>query len=187
MGIAALIALAGPALYRTAASPPVYRVQDLKPALAYMQARRRPGDAVYVYYGAGPSVTFYGARYGLSASEYVTGGCYPGDERRYLEEIDRFRGRPRLWLVAADVSWNRSASEDIVLYLDAIGARLDAFVVPAHTASPWNVVPASVFLYDLSDPARSPNGRSLLPPTDPQSFWASLRRGPMGAAGGGRS
>lgn len=151
---AALIALAGPALYRTAAALPVYRVQDVKPALAHLQAKRQPGDAVYVYYRGGPSMTFYAARYGLMPGDYVTGGCYPGDARRTLEEIDSYRGRARFWLVAADISPNRSPTEDIVDYLDAIGTRLDAFVVPARIPNRWTVASAGVFLYDLSDPVR---------------------------------
>jgi hypothetical protein len=152
--VAALIALTGPALYRTAASAPVYRVQDVKPALAHLQAKRQPGDAVYVYYRGGPSVTFYAGRYGLMPGDYVSGGCYPVDARRTLEEVDEYRGRARFWLVAADISPIRSPTEDIVDYLDAIGTRLDALVVPAHTPSRWDTASSGVYLYDLSDPAR---------------------------------
>ena len=153
LGVAALLALAGPALYRTA-PPPVHRIQDLKPALFYMQARRRPGDVVYVYYRGGPSVTFYGARYGLRPDDYVSGGCHLEDTRRYMEEVDRFRGHARVWLVAADISRGRSPTDDLVRYLDAIGARLDSLTVPSRAPSEWDVVPAGVFLYDLSDTAR---------------------------------
>jgi hypothetical protein len=166
---AALIALAGPALYRTAAAPPVYRVQDVKPALAHLQAKRQPGDAVYVYYRGGPSVTFYAPRYGLMPGDYITGGCYLGDARRTLEEIDQYRGRARFWLIAADISPIRSPTEDIVDYLDAIGTRLDALVVPAHTPSRWTIASSGVFLYDLSDPARL--GRSDASTATLASAW----------------
>jgi hypothetical protein len=151
---AALIALTAPALYRTAAAPPVYRVQDIKPALAYLQTKRQDGDAVYVYYRSGPSVIFYGPRYGLGPDDYVSGGCHVREPRRFLEEIDQYRGRARLWVVAADLSWMPSPADAIVDYLDATGTRLDSFVVRAHTANRWDTASAGVYLYDLSDPAR---------------------------------
>ncbi|HKA34302.1 MAG TPA: hypothetical protein VKH64_13860 [Candidatus Binatia bacterium] len=152
--VALLVAFAAPALYRIAVTPPVYRIQDVKPALAYMQARRRPGDAVYVYWRGGASVAFYGARFGLRPGDYVSGGCHLGDSRSYLEELDRFRGAPRVWLVTADVSPIRRPPDDLIRYLEAIGARIDSFVVPSRTPTYWNIAPSGVYLYDLSDPAR---------------------------------
>jgi hypothetical protein len=151
---AMLLALAGPALYVLAAKPPVYRIQDVKPVLAYLQARRRPGDAVYVHYRGATSMVYYGARYGLRPSDFTIGGCYLGDTRRYLEEIDKYRGSPRLWLVAADVSPVRTPPQDIVRYLDAIGVRTDSFLMPTRTPTGYAITPAAVYLYDLSDTQR---------------------------------
>ena len=152
---AALIALAGPPLYRITTAPPVYRMQDIKPPLAHLQANRRAGDAVYVYYRGGPSVFFYARAYGLGPNDYLSGGCYPGDARRYLEELDRFRGRSRVWLVVADVAPQRTTTDDLLAYMDAIGVRLDSFVVPTHSPNGLNIADTGVFLYDLSDANRS--------------------------------
>jgi hypothetical protein len=174
--IAMPLALAGPAVYAIAARPPVYRIQDVKPALAHMQAQRRPGDAVYVYYRGRPSVAFYGAQYGLRPNDYTIGGCHLGDTRRYLEEIDRFRGSPRLWLIMSDISPIRRPPEDIVRYLDAIGVRVDFFLTPTRTATDWDTVPAGVYLYDLSDPARLAKADARSFPVVLNTRWPSWMR-----------
>ncbi|HEY1269205.1 MAG TPA: hypothetical protein VGH16_18245 [Candidatus Binatia bacterium] len=181
---AMLVALAGPALYALAAKPPVYRLQDLKPVLAYLQEHRRPGDAVYVHYRGAPSIIFYGARYGLRPSDYTIGGCYLEDTRRYLEEIDRFRGSPRLWVVAADVSPVRTEPQETVRYLDAIGLREDSFVVPARTPTGYAITPAAIYLYDLSDPQRLARAdASSFPMTRNTSLpsWMRCAEGPISA------
>ena len=169
--IAMAAALVAPALYAIAAKPPVYRIQDVKPALAHMQARRQSGDAVYVYYRGSQSMNFYGARYGLRPSDYTTGGCFLGDTRRYLEDIDRFRGSPRLWLVMADISPIRRPPEDIVRYLDAIGVRLDFFLTPARPPTDWGIAPAGVYLYDLSDPAHLAKADASSFPVTLNTHW----------------
>jgi hypothetical protein len=151
---AALIAVTlGPALYATASNPPVYQIENIKPVLARLQARKRAGDEVYVYYGAAPAVRFYHAAYRLAAHDYVAGACHRGDNRRYLEELDRFRGSKRLWVVITHAYPRYREREDILGYLDAIGSRREALSVQAQTAA-GSGLPAELFLYELSDPNR---------------------------------
>jgi hypothetical protein len=52
------------------------------------------GQAVYVYYGAGPAFAYY-AKTDVS---YDIGGCHRADVEGYFRELDRYHGRP-LWLV----------------------------------------------------------------------------------------
>ncbi|MEX0804158.1 MAG: glycosyltransferase family 39 protein [Candidatus Binatia bacterium] len=152
----ALVIIVTPAIDATIATPPVYQMENIKPVLAHLQAKRLPTDAVYVFYGAGPAVTFYDAKYGLSETEYVLGGCHRGDSRRYLEELDMFRGYKRFWVVITHALSMYREREDILRYLDTIGARHESLIVPAQTVDNlgW---PAEVFLYDLSDPERLGN------------------------------
>jgi hypothetical protein len=142
-----------PALYSSVETPPVYQMENIKPVLSHLQAKRNPGDAVYVYYGAGPAVRFYEDDYGLVQSDYVIGACHRGSNRRYLEELDNFRGSKRLWIVMTHAFPPYRERDDILRYLDAIGARRDTFTVDAQTVGARGL-PAEVFLYDLSDPHR---------------------------------
>ena len=144
------IALLLPALYPLAASPPVYYTEHMKPVLSYVRERRQPGDGIYVYYGAALAVTFYGERYGLKRSEYAVGGCRRGDTRRYLRELDTFRGRPRVWLLLTHAVTRLREGEDILAYLDAVGTRKDSFVFESRTPG-RPLPPAAAYLYDLSD------------------------------------
>jgi hypothetical protein len=128
-------------------------MENIKPVLARLQEKRNAGDAVYVYYGAVPAVRFYAADYDLSERDYVAGACHRGYNRNYLEELDTFRGSKRFWLVMTHAFPPYREREDILGYLDTIGARRDMFRVTAQTSG-GEGLPAEVFLYDLSDPRR---------------------------------
>jgi hypothetical protein len=150
LGAAAAALLILPAVYPVASKPPVYLTEHMKPVLAYVRERRRPGDGVYVYYGAAPAVTFYGRTFGLELGDYAVGGCNRGDNRRYLRELDTFRGRGRVWvLLTHDVPQLREG-EVILAYLDAIGTRMDSLVIDSRGVG-RQFPPAAVYLYDLSD------------------------------------
>jgi hypothetical protein len=138
-----------PAAYPVMSAPPVYRVEDVKTVLADVQALWQPDDTAYVYYGAAAVVTFYAAQYGLSREDYKVGGCHRGDSRRYLEELDTFRGRPRVWIVLTHALPQYREREDILAYLDTIGTRLGAFLVESHAVG-RTALPAEAYLYDLS-------------------------------------
>jgi hypothetical protein len=137
---AALFALA--LAVATALQLPVYRKQETRPVLAGIAARRRPGDALYVYYGAERALRFYGPRVGIDPSEATFGGCHRGQPREYLLELDRFRGRPRVWIVFTHAV---SGEQPTMLgYLGSIGTRREGFEAVGATAE----------LYDLSEPER---------------------------------
>lgn len=153
LGALAAVGLLLPAVYPVAATPPAYYAEHMKPVLSYVRDLRQPGDAIYVYYGAAPAVTFYGLRYGLGRGEYLIGGCRRGDGRRYLRELDTFRGRPRVWVLLTHAAPRYREREDILAYLDALGTRKDEIAVESRGLG-LNMLPAEAYLYDLSVEAK---------------------------------
>jgi hypothetical protein len=153
LGVVAAMALVLPALYPISVNPPPYRSEHVKAVLSHVQARWQPGDALYVYYGAAPAMTFYAAQYGFSRNDYVVGGCHRGDSRTYLRELDTFRGDPRVWVLITHAFPRYREREDILAYLDAIGIRRDKLSVDSFAAG-RKPLPAEVFLYDLSDDSK---------------------------------
>ena len=174
LGWLVVLLLIGPAAYPMVRMPPVYQTEDMRPVLAHLQANRHAGDAVYVFHGAGPAVTFYGTRYGLRETDYAVGGCHRLDARRYLLELDTFRGRSRVWVVLTHHLRAFPDRENIVMYLDAIGTRRDAFAVQPRLVGNRGS-PAEVLMYDLGDPNRLGNAAGTsFPITLPSSTDARL-------------
>jgi hypothetical protein len=153
LALAAALFITGPGIAPIIKEPPPYRVEEVKPLLAYLQSARRPGDAIYLYYGAWQAVQFYGGRYGLDGQHYLSGDCHRGYPRRYLEELDRFRGHSRVWLVLVHAVPQYRERDDIVAYLDALGARLD-YRAEKSRYFQRSPEPAELILYDLSDAER---------------------------------
>jgi hypothetical protein len=142
-----------PALWSFFANPPVYRLEETTPLLRAVAARRQPGDAIYVYYGAGQALRFYGPRYGLGPSDYLLGGCHRGDTRAYLGELDRFRGRVRLWVLIAHAQPWLGEEQTLLAYLDRLGTRRLALRVLPHAQGAG--LPAEAYLYDLAAARRA--------------------------------
>lgn len=127
---------------------PLYPDKDIRDVLAYVQARRQPEDAVYVFYNAAHAVSYYGPRYGLLAQAVVIGDCPGGNTRRLLHELDRFRGRPRLWVIISHAVGPFRERDAILGYLGEAGTERDRIVVGKPRLG------SSAYLYDLSDPER---------------------------------
>lgn len=150
------------------ADPPPYRSQDLRPVLERVTARAEPGDAVYVYYGARLSVRFYGPRAGLQT--WTEGDCHRGDTRAYFRELDRFRGRSRLWVIWTHANPWYGEPEAMRSYLSSIGRELDRIDAPTGATGQGG---AQALLYDLSDPHRlsldSADRHEIPAPDDPDA------------------
>ena len=142
-------ALAVGAVTPIMASPPPYRIEDVKSVLSQIEPRRQPGDTTYVYYGAAPVMSVYAQSFAYQPDEYFVGGCHRADSRRYLEELDTFRGRQRVWVILTHSLAIYREREDILGYLDATGHRLDEVTVVSH-AMGRVPAPAEGYLYDLS-------------------------------------
>lgn len=149
---ALLAVLGGAPVYAAITALPPERIEHIRPIVASIATRRERDDAVYVYYGAGQAWLYYAPRFGLATSDVTVGRCSAGDPRAYLRELDRFRGRPRLWVVATHLIRGTAELELLNAYLDAMGRRLDSIVISATTDAPRQG--AYAFLYDLSELGR---------------------------------
>jgi 4-amino-4-deoxy-L-arabinose transferase-like glycosyltransferase len=109
------------------------------------------GDRVYVHYAAGQVFLYYAPRQGLDANDYVIGSCSHGAGRVYLKELDRFRGRPRVWVVMAGME---SEPDLLARYLDAIGTRRESVgITDRQDPGYWSGTFA--YRYDLTETARA--------------------------------
>jgi hypothetical protein len=112
--------------------------EDMRTVATALARVRRPGDAVYVYYGALPTFEYYADTTGITR-----GGCHRTDWPAYLQELAALRGRHRVWLVVAHEFEGNGVREDslLVRYLNATGRAY--LTIPARSAF--------ASLYDLSD------------------------------------
>jgi hypothetical protein len=118
------------------------RHEDMRTVASALARARRPGDAVYVYYGAIPTFAYYADTTGITR-----GGCHRNDWRAYVSELDAFRGKHRVWLVVAHAFDRNGVQEDslLVRYLDATG----------HPYLTIRANSAFAKLYDLSEPTNA--------------------------------
>lgn len=127
---------------------PSYPDKDIRDVFAYVQARRQPEDAVYAFYNAGHAIAYYGPQYDLLPQDVVIGVCPGSNTRRLLNELDSFRGKPRLWVIISHAVGPFREREAMLGYLTAMGTQRDSIVISRSRLS------SSAYLYDLSDATR---------------------------------
>ena len=134
---------------------PVTR-EELRPVLEAVSAEVRPGDVIYVYWGAGPAFRFYtnvAGSFAFKNATIVYGRRHrarnhvldrDGNWLRYQAETNRLRGLRRVWLIVSHSDGRAGVHEDkmLLFFLDGMGRQL------ASKSSPG----ASAYLYDLSTP-----------------------------------
>lgn len=162
-GVLMVALFVGPA-WAIVETPPPYRVEDYKTVLAFLRDHRQPGDAVFVFPYAIEAVERYGAQYGLAPDDYEVGGCSRDDRRLFLREVDRYRGMPRVWLIASAVPSFSQARKSVESYLATVGLRRESIVV----ASLKPIDPVSAELFDLTDPARLAAASAETFPLEPE-------------------
>lgn len=138
-----------PTLVVLGVTRPPYRAQEARPVLTELANRRQPPDVLFGYYGAANAIAFYGPRVGLT--DWVVGGCHRDDPPGYFHEIDRFRGRSRVWFFYTHSAIGYREPEVILSYLDTIGVLRDSIPDPFGNTGQ---LAAAAHLYDLSDPVR---------------------------------
>jgi Dolichyl-phosphate-mannose-protein mannosyltransferase len=148
--------------------PPPYDIEHWRALLSYLQSHRQTGDEVYVLPIQRIGMSFYGPSYGLQPQDWTTGVCEQNDTRAYIQDVDRYRGVRRLWVVSAATRPFRVARASVLKYLNTIGVKKDSVEFPSLT-----MTSVSAELYDLSDPARLQAARaesfSVPPmPSDPR-------------------
>jgi hypothetical protein len=129
-----------------------YLREEIKPVLSYLQAHRQEHDTFYIYYSAMPAFQYYQDRYGFRETNYIEGIRSREDWRRYLNDLDKLRDHPRVWILLSHVYHGHGIDERRVIlsHLDQIGTQLAS--VKAHGAE--------AYLYDLREPrqVQAPNG-----------------------------
>ena len=145
VGACALLSAGLPTLAVLADTPPPYRAEPAREVLAEIARHHRPGDALYVYSGARHAIDFYGPRAGLD--EWRQGETARDERRRLLQELDHYRGQPRLWFLYAHAPPRYGELAAVRAYLETLGTLLldipDPFGLEGERA-------AGAFLVDLS-------------------------------------
>jgi 4-amino-4-deoxy-L-arabinose transferase-like glycosyltransferase len=149
-GFATALLLTIPAVFPVIRQLPPYRIDDVKPALSYLQKHHLAGDGIYVFYNAVPAMSFYAPKFGFETKDYTAGGCHRGETRSYLIELDRLRGQRRVWVLILAAHTGARLHGNILRYSDTIGRQLDYFAAPSRTINGLGS-PASLYLYDFSD------------------------------------
>ena len=153
-------------------APPVYRREEITPALEHLRQNRKPADALYVHYSAAPAFRFYEARDSIHLAGYTIGRCHRSDPRSYLLELNAFRGG-RVWVLFTHELPRLRERETMTQYLSEIGTMRDSLVALGQDVD-GQPTRASLYLYDLSDTMRlrsAPSAATLAmvpPEVDPR-------------------
>jgi hypothetical protein len=149
VGVALMLAFLASPVMAMWEMPPPYDIEHWRALLSYLQSHRQTGDEIYVLPIQRIGMSFYGPSYGLQPQDWTTGVCEQNDTRAYVQDVDRYRGVRRLWVLSAATRPFRVARASVLRYLNTIGVKKDSVEFPSLT-----MTSVSVELYDLSDPAR---------------------------------
>ena len=106
----------------------------------------------------------------MNAGDYHRGACNRDDTRAYLRDLDRYRGRERVWMLTKGGPVYRVPHEAMRRYLDAIAVRRDFVYVPSAVGQgPADGL--TVALYDFSDPVRLRSASSETFPVKPMPAY----------------
>jgi hypothetical protein len=124
--------------------PPVYRDEDARPVLAKVARQWQPGDAMYVLYAGARAARYYGPLVGLRSDGVTLGECHRGDPRAYLRDLDRFRGKPRLWVFRTHLIGPLAEEELFDGYLARLGTRKERIDAEGADATLWDLSSTSL-------------------------------------------
>ena len=116
-------------------------VEEIRPALEYIEKHRASGDVLYCYYAAEPALKYYSYRETIRRMTTITGISSRGDWTGYRKDLDQLRGGSRVWFIFSHDYRDDGVDEERLFldYLDGMGKRNDGF----------HAVGASAYLYDL--------------------------------------
>jgi hypothetical protein len=120
--VAALVLLV--AARATVRTRPPRPLEELKPVLRTIAQERRPGDAVYVYYGASQAFLFYGPAMGFAPDTYVIGRCARDHPEWLIREVAQLRSDGRVWIVVSHTSSHAEELRPLLAQLGADGHQL---------------------------------------------------------------
>ncbi len=122
--------------YQGLETPP--RQEQIQPVMEQLHKQWKPGDQIYVYYGAIPAFRFYG-RDGRFPSGVILGTESREGRTSYRDELQRFLGKPRVWLLFS----HRYQEEESLIraYAEGYGRCIQTIQTEG----------AAAFLFDLSE------------------------------------
>jgi hypothetical protein len=133
------VVLAGVAVFvppmRESLRLPYYH-EELRDVVRYVQSHREPGDVVYVYYGALDPLHYYEHHRGMTLGPRVEGIYARGNPERYREDLRRFAGARRLWVVLAH-DYAPGGTSEWAVYRDELqrmGGRVECYERPGAQA-----------------------------------------------------
>jgi hypothetical protein len=130
--------------------PGVMLPEEIRPVVAYVRNHEKPGDLVYVFYGAEPAFDYYAERETFPMDNVEIGTASGSDSQSYESDLDRLRGR-RVWVVLSHIRGaGAQESKYVEFYLGTIGPKLDSL----------SVAGAEAYLYDLRNAAVPPAAQS---------------------------
>lgn len=121
--------------------------EEARTVLAYLQKNYRPADTLYLYHSAKEPFNHYAPQLGLSAASPIIGTNNRTNWFGYISELERLRGRPRVWIVFVHDHKLDGIDEKklFLMVLNRLGHQLQSIEVPG----------AAAYLYDLNTPANS--------------------------------
>ncbi|MDY6937293.1 MAG: glycosyltransferase family 39 protein, partial [Cyanobacteriota bacterium] len=122
--------------------------EEIVPVIEYIKANQQPGDLLYIFQRGIYQFKYYAPKYGYQPDDYIIGvedlddgeEVTPAERQQYLEEFERLRGNPRIWILMSHTDGVPEEQEFVVNYFQSIGKELDSF---ERTG-------AFVHLYDLT-------------------------------------
>lgn len=130
-------------------APPPYEVENYLPMLSYVQKHRQPGDVLFVLPPMREGMQFYGRRFGIEPSEVTVSICERVESRPYLRDVDRFRGKSRLWFLSWSGGTYGTPRAALHRYLGTIGVKRDSLRLKSMGRASTDID-----MYDLSDTTR---------------------------------
>jgi len=115
---------------------------DIKPSILYIRSNERGGDSWYIYHFARYQFWYYAERLKLPVENVWIGVDCDSDSRCYAADLDKLRGRPRVWLLFSHIWIGNGMDEEqfFLHHLDGMGRRLDSYKSTG----------ARAYLYDFS-------------------------------------
>ncbi len=108
--------------------------EDIKPALAFVQANKQAGDLILVYHEAAPTYRYYAPFFGLSDDATIYLPDYRKNPEKYKGIIDVLPRNQRTWLVFSAVVETKGNVDEQTYILEYV-RQTDGDVVAAHSVS----------------------------------------------------
>ncbi len=105
--------------------------EEIKPIMSYMEEHYQNGDSIYLYYWSQFAFKYYSESYGFKNEKIgifsmaSSGWVNPDDRSSSIEELDKLRGKKRVWILFSHIY--KDDDKVFIYNLDKLGIRLESF------------------------------------------------------------